>query len=163
MISKELTNAINDQIQKELASAYLYLGMATHFHAVGLGGFAHWMHTQADEERDHAEKLYHFLFEVGSKPVLKAIPEVKVEYGDPKSVIEQVLKHEESISASIDALYKLAMKEEDFKVMSFLQWFIDEQVEEESSVQAILDMFKYCDNNAGLMILNNELGKRGEK
>lgn len=160
MISEKLMNALNEQIQKEMASAYLYLGMAVHFEAEGLQGFAAWMQKQATEEWEHAMKLYHYLFEVGAKPVLKTIPEVKISYGAPKSVIEEVLKHEQYITASINSLYKLAQSEEDFKTVSFLTWFVNEQVEEEASVNAILDKFKYAEGGAGLMFLDKALGAR---
>lgn len=160
MISDKLKDALNKQIKEEIASAYLYLGMATHFEAEALMGFSHWMHLQAKEEWEHAMKLYHFLFELGATPVLPAIPEAKITYGDPKSVVEAVLEHERFISKSIHKLYELASEEKDYRVMSFLKWFIDEQVEEEDSVNAILDTFKYCDSNAGLMILDRKLSGR---
>lgn len=160
MISQKLTDALNEQIQKEMASAYLYLGMATHFESVGLRGFAHWMHLQAHEEMEHAMKIYHFMFQVAAKPVLKTIPEVKVAYDSAKSVVELVLQHEQMITASVNELYTLASTEKDYKTMSFLQWFIDEQVEEEDNVNGILDMFKYGDNNTGLMMIDHLLGKR---
>ncbi|MEL3908708.1 MAG: ferritin [Treponemataceae bacterium] len=162
MISEKLTNALNEQIQKEMASAYLYLGMAVHFEAEGLQGFATWMQKQAAEEWQHAMKLYNYLFEVDAKPVLKTIPEVKVSYGSPKSVIEEVLKHEKYITDSINSLYKLALAEDDFKTVSFLTWFINEQVEEEASVNAVLDMFKHSEGGAGLMFIDRALGSREE-
>ena len=163
MISNNLSNLLNEQIQREFSSAYLYLGMSCHFESVGLAGFASWMHEQAKEEMEHAMKIYHFLFEIGAKPILKAIPEVKVSYDAPKSVVEMVLKHEEGITKSINDLYQVSLDEHDFKTMNFLSWFVNEQVEEEANVHAILDKFKYCENNSGLLLIDHLLSKRAMK
>ena len=109
MISKKLEEALNDQMNKELYSAYLYLGMATHFESEGLKGFARWMRVQAHEEQTHAMKLYDYLFAVDGKPVLKAIKEATTQYEKtPLEVIQEVLKHEQFITASINKLYELA-------------------------------------------------------
>ena len=161
MISKKLEDALNDQINKEFYSAYLYLGMAVHFEAEGLKGFAKWMRVQALEEQGHAMKLYNYLFSVDAKPVLKAIKEAPVHYAKPPvEVIQEVLKHEQYVTASINSLYDLALAEKDYKTQHFLQWFIDEQVEEEANDRDILDTFKYVNGNTGLLILDKELGKR---
>ena len=161
MISKKLEDALNDQINKEFYSAYLYLGMAVHFESEGLKGFAKWMRVQALEEQGHAMKLYDYLFSVDAKPVLKAIKEAPVHYAKPPvEVIQEVLKHEQFVTASINSLYELALAEKDYKTQHFLQWFIDEQVEEEANDRNILDTFKYVNGNTGLLILDKELGKR---
>ena len=161
MISKKLEEALNDQMNKELYSAYLYLGMATHFESEGLKGFAKWMRVQASEEQGHAMKIYDYLFAVDGKPVLKAIKEATTQYEKtPLEVIQEVLKHEQFITASINKLYELAGEEKDYKTQNFLRWFIDEQVEEEANDREILDKFNYIDGNAGLMLLDKELGKR---
>ena len=161
MISKKLEDALNDQINKEFYSAYLYLGIAVHFEAEGLKGFAKWMRVQALEEQGHAMKLYNYLFSVDAKPVLKAIKEAPVHYAKPPvEVIQEVLKHEQFVTASINSLYELALAEKDYKTQTFLQWFINEQVEEEENDRNILDVFKHINGNAGLLILDKELGKR---
>ena len=161
MISKKLEDALNDQINKEFYSAYLYLGMAAHFESEGLKGFAKWMRVQALEEQGHAMKLYDYLFSVDAKPVLKAIKEAPVHYEKPPvEVIQEVLKHEQYVTASINSLYELALAEKDYKTQHFLQWFIDEQVEEEENDRNILDTFKYVNGNAGLLILDKALGER---
>ena len=161
MISKKLEDALNEQINKEFYSAYLYFGMATHFEAEGLKGFAKWMRVQAGEEQGHAMKLYDYLFSVDGKPVLKAIKEVPVQYAkSPVEIIQEVLKHEQYVTASINSLYELALAEKDYKTQNFLQWFINEQVEEEANDRDILDAFKYINENAGLLILDRELGNR---
>lgn len=161
MISKRLEDALNEQINKELYSAYLYLGIAAHFESEGLKGFAEWMKVQAGEEQEHAMKIYNYLFSADGKPVLKTIKEVPVHYAKPPvEVIQDVLKHEQFVTDSINSLYELALAEKDYKTQNFLQWFIAEQVEEEENDRDILDKFKYIDNNSGLLFLDKELGKR---
>ncbi|UTC62437.1 ferritin [Treponema sp. OMZ 787] len=159
-MNEKITKALNEQINKEMESAYLYLGMAVHFEAEALPGFAHWMQEQAKEEMEHALKIYRYLFEIGAKPVLGAIGAQSTEYGKPIEVVKKVLEHEKFVTASITSLYELAIAEKDYKTQSFLTWFINEQVEEEANVTAILDKFRYIDNNAGLMILDRELAAR---
>ena len=159
-MNEKITKALNEQINKEMESAYLYLGMAVHFEAEALTGFAHWMQEQAKEEMEHALKIYRYLFEIGAKPVLGAIGAQSTEYGKPIDVIKKVLEHEKLVTASITSLYELALAEKDYKTQSFLTWFINEQVEEEANVSDILDKFKYIDSNTGLMILDKELGER---
>ena len=160
MISKKLEDALNEQINKEFYSAYLYLGMAAHFESEGLKGFAKWM-VQALEEQGHAMRIYDYLFSVDAKPVLKPIEEAPVHYAKhPVEVIQDVLKHEQFVTASINSLYELALAEKDYKTQVFLQWFINEQVEEEENDRNILDVFKHINGNAGLLILDKELGKR---
>ncbi|QOW60815.1 ferritin [Treponema pedis] len=160
MLSEKLTKALNGQINKEMASAYLYLGMATHFEAEGLLGFSAWMHKQVKEEMDHAMKIYKFIFETGGKPELEKLEAPKTEYGKPEDVIKQVLEHEKSVTESVNALYALASAENDYKTQVFLQWFITEQVEEEANVQSVLDKFKFVDGSAALLFLDKELGYR---
>ena len=161
MISKKLEDALNEQINKEFYSAYLYLGMAAHFESEGLKGFAKWMRVQALEEQGHAMRIYDYLFSVDAKPVLKPIEEAPVHYAKhPVEVIQDVLKHEQFVTASINSLYELALAEKDYKTQVFLQWFINEQVEEEENDRNILDTFKHINGNAGLLLLDKELGKR---
>jgi len=161
MISKKLEDALNEQLNRELYSAYLYLGIAAHFESEGLKGFAGWMRAQAGEEQVHAMKIYDYLFSVDGKPLLKAIKAVETHYAKPPvEVIQEVLKHEQFITASINSLYELALAEKDYKTQHFLQWFIAEQVEEEENDRDILDKFKYIDGQAGLLFLDKELGKR---
>lgn len=160
MISEKIEKALNEQINKEMASAYLYLGMAAHFEAEGLSGCAGWMKKQAKEEMEHAMKIYDFLFDVGAKPVLSSIDAVKTEYGEPIEVFKTVLEHEKYVTSLINGLYELALTEKDYKTQNFLQFFIAEQVEEEANVQKIIDKLKYANNNCGLIFFDKELGER---
>lgn len=161
MISKKLETALNEQINRELYSAYLYLGIAAHFESEGLKGFAGWMKKQAGEEQEHAMKIYNYLFAVDGKPILTAIQAVETQYAKtPEQIMQHILKHEESVTASINSLYELAFAEHDYKTQNFLQWFIAEQVEEEDTVRDILAKFKYAEGHTGLLFLDKELGKR---
>ncbi|PIE98876.1 MAG: ferritin [Treponema sp.] len=159
MVSEKLEKALNEQVNKEMASAYLYFGMATYFETEDLPGFASWMHNQAEEEMTHAMKIYRFLLDVGSKPVFGDLSAPKTEYGKAIDVMKQVLEHEKFVTKSITDLYKLADEENNYTTMSFLKWFIDEQVEEEATVSAIIGRFKYCDSNHCLMMIDQEMGK----
>ena len=162
MISKKLEDALNEQINKEFYSAYLYLGMAAHFESEGLKGFAKWMRVQALEEQGHAMRIYDYLFSVDAKPVLKPIEEAPVHYAKhPVEVIQDVLKHEQFVTASINSLYELALAEKDYKTQVFLQWFINEQIEEEATVGEIVGRIELIgDDGPGLLRLDAELGSR---
>ena len=119
MISKKLETALNEQINRELYSAYLYLGIAAHFESEGLKGFAGWMKKQAGEEQEHAMKIYNYLFAVDGKPILTAIQAVETQYAKtPEEIMQHILKHEESVTASINSLYELAFAEHDYKTQS---------------------------------------------
>lgn len=162
-ISKTMQDAINSQIQKELYSSYLYLAMAAHFEAAALPGCATWMRVQADEERAHAMKFFDYLVDRGGRVVLEAIQQPKTEYGDPMSVFEEVLAHEQYVTQSIHDLYTLATKENDYASMVMLQWFINEQVEEEKNANAIVDKFKImAEKSHGILYMDHDLAKRGK-
>ena len=161
MLSKKLTEALSSQINKEMASAYLYLGMATHVETEGLRGCAHWLKKQAKEELDHAMKIYEFIFDADSVPILEKLDAPKTKFGTPEEVFREILKHEQFVTESINKLYELALSEKDYKTQTFLVWFINEQVEEEADVRDILDRFKYIGTGGcGLAILDKELGER---
>lgn len=148
MLSETLQNAFNDQIQKEFYSSYLYLAMAAHFEAVNLPGFAAWMKRQGDEERSHAMKLWDYVYDRGGKVVLQAIEQPPAAFGRPLEIFNQVLAHEQKVTASIHALYALAVKETDVAAQIFLQWFVTEQVEEEKSVTDLIEQLKLSGDQA---------------
>lgn len=161
MISKVLQDAINEQINKELYSAYLYLSMAGYFESKGLHGFAKWMQVQEGEERGHAMKFYAMLEERGARPVLKAIAMPPASWGSNMEVIKEVAKHEAGVSASINALYELALKEKDYPMQFGLQWFITEQVEEEKNAADIIQQLEMIEaHDTALLMLDKQLGKR---
>src|SRR6266498_1629642 len=161
MIGKAMQDAMNEQINKELFSSYLYLSMAAYFEARNLSGFAHWMRVQADEEREHAMKFYNFILERGGNVLLKAIDAPKTEWSSSLEVAQEVAAHEAKVTASIYALYELAQQEKDYPTQVMLQWFITEQVEEEKNASEILANLKLIEERAtAVLMLDKQLGKR---
>ena len=162
MISKIMQEAINDQINKELFSSYLYLSMAAYFEDRNLSGFAHWMRVQEAEERVHAMKFYDFIVERGGKVTLKAIDAPKTEWKSTLEVAEEVAAHEAKVTASIYALYETALKEKDYPAQIMLQWFISEQVEEERNAADIVANLKLIEERGtAVLMLDHRLAKRG--
>ena len=161
MLSKTLQDAINNQINLELASAYIYLSMAAHFEGENLGGFSNWMQVQYHEETEHAMKFFKYVYERGGNVTLKAIPQPIAKFKSPLDVMNIVLEHEQKVTASINKLYELALKEKDYATQSFLKWYIDEQVEEEKNATDIINMLEMTgDAKMGLMMIDRQLGKR---
>lgn len=162
MINKSMQDAINDQINKELYSSYLYLSMAAYLEDRNLSGFAHWMRVQETEEREHAMKLYDFIVERGGRVMLKAIEAPKTEWKSTLELAEEVAAHEAMVTASIHALYELALKEKDYSAQIMLQWFITEQVEEERNAAEIVSNLKLIeDRGTAILMLDHRLAKRG--
>ena len=162
MINKSMQDAINDQINKELYSSYLYLSMAAYLEDRNLSGFAHWMRVQETEEREHAMKFYDFIVERGGRVMLKAIEAPKTEWKSTLELAEEVAAHEAMITASIHALYELALKEKDYSAQIMLQWFITEQVEEERNAAEIVSNLKLIeDRGTAVLMLDHRLAKRG--
>jgi len=162
MISKAMQDAINDQIQKELFSSYLYLSMAAYFENQNLPGFAHWMHVQEGEEREHAMKFYEFLVDRGGRVLLKAIEAPATDWKTSLDLFKEVAAHEAKVTASINALYELALKEKDYPAQVLLQWYITEQVEEEKNAAEIVAQLELIDaHGTAVLMLDKQLGKRG--
>jgi ferritin len=163
MLSKTIQDAINQQIQHELYSAYLYLAMSAHFEAASLPGFAKWTRTQAEEEQTHAMKFFDFINDRGGRVVLKAIDQPPTEYGTPLEVFEEILKHEQKVTSLIHKIYEAALKENDYPTQVMLHWFIDEQVEEEKNAGLIVDQLKMLGASAaGLYNYDRHVGRREE-
>ena len=161
MISEKMQVALNDQLNKELFSSYLYLAMAAYFEDQNLTGMSQWMRLQADEEHQHALKFYDFLIRVGSRVKLGQIDEPKFEWDNPQQAFEEAYAHEQFISKSIDQLADLAIDERDHSTNTFLHWFVDEQVEEEAAASEIVQKFNLIgDSKSGLFMLDRELGSR---
>jgi ferritin len=162
MIGKIMQDAMNEQINKELFSSYLYLSMAAYFEERSLSGFTHWMRMQEAEERVHAMKLYDYILQRGGKVSLKAIEAPRTEWKSYLELAEEVAAHESKVTASIHALYELALKENDYASQVMLQWFITEQVEEEKNAAEIVASLKLIDERGtGVLILDHQLAKRG--
>ncbi|HIU64956.1 MAG TPA: ferritin [Candidatus Avacidaminococcus intestinavium] len=161
MMNTKMQTAINDQIQKEFYSAYLYLAMSAYCEESNLSGFAKWLKVQYHEEMEHGMKLMEHLLERGGKVTLGALAAPPSEFGTPLVMFTEVLKHEEYITANINELYEVALAEKDYPVQVMLQWFITEQVEEESNATTILEQLKLVgDNKGALIMLDKELGQR---
>jgi ferritin len=161
MLTQALLDALNRQIQCELHSAYVYLAMSAHFESLALPGCANWMRHQAQEEVNHAMRLYNYVIDRGGRIELAAIDKPEKEYGSPQEVFEAALKHEQYVSSRIHELYDLAVKEQDYPTQTHLHWFIDEQVEEEKTAGEILDMFARAgDHEAAILFIDNKLAAR---
>lgn len=161
MIHQELEAAINAQINQELTASYNYLGMSTYFDNENLDGFAKWMFMQHDEEKVHAMKLLHYLQDRGGKVELNAIPAPIDSYAGPLAVFQKALETEVENTKSINQLYELALKLNDHATKSHLQWFLDEQVEEEKSIEDIIALLERIgDDPTGMLYLDDKLGNR---
>lgn len=159
MITEKLQKAVNDQITAELWSSNLYLQMAFHFEKEGWDGFAHWMHKQSDEERNHAMMLAKYLAKRGGEAKVNMIDVVPSGWGSVKEVFANVAEHERHVSRLIDDLVDVASAEKDKATQDFLWGFVREQVEEEASVDAIVNKIERC-GDSGLIFLDSELAKR---
>jgi len=160
-ILKNMESELNKQINAELYSAYLYLAMSANFEAVNLRGFASWMKVQAQEEMTHAMKIYNYTFERVGRVVLESIDKPQAKWESPLDAFEAAYEHEQKVTAMIDKLLKLATEEKDNASISMLQWFVDEQVEEEASANDIVQKLKLIKGApGGLFMLDKELGQR---
>ncbi|MGH7448042.1 MAG: ferritin [Longimicrobiales bacterium] len=160
-MNQDVRSAINDQINRELYAAYLYLAMAAHFDVEALAGFARWMRLQAQEELGHAMRLYDYLLERGARVELHTIEAPPVKFGSPLSIAEQALEHERQVSKSINGIYALAHREGDYATQVQLQWFVTEQVEEEHSAETMVERLRMAsDSRAALLILDREVAVR---
>ncbi|GAB4339332.1 MAG: ferritin [Desulfobulbaceae bacterium] len=161
MLKEKMLKALNEQINAEMYSSYLYLGMEAYFQSISLGGFAAWMRGQVQEELFHAMKFYDYVFERGGKVVLQTIKKPETGWKSPLDVFKHVLKHEQHVTSLINDLVDLAMTEKDHATLNFLQWFVAEQVEEEATAGELVDKLKLIKNDtSGLFLLDAELGKR---
>ncbi len=164
MISSTMQTAINEQINKEFFSSYLYLSMAAYFENKNLPGFAQWMYVQADEERGHGMKLFKHLLERGGKAQLTGITGPQMDWKTNLDVFKHVQEHEVAVTASINNLYELALSEKDYPVQVLLQWFITEQVEEEKNAAEIVQQLELIDaRGTAVLMLDHQLGKRGKE
>ena len=161
MISKTLQDKTNEQIKNELYSAYLYLSMSAYFEGMNLPGFAHWMRVQSQEEATHAMKFFNHLIDRSARVVLHAIDQPPSEFKSALDVFQQALAHEQKVTALINDLYALAIRENDYPAQVELQWFISEQVEEEKSASEIVGLLQLVgEHGASLLMLDRQLGAR---
>jgi ferritin len=164
MISTTLQKALNEQINKEFFSAYLYLSMAAWFENKNLPGFGKWMRVQAGEEQEHGMKFYEHLIDRGGTVTLLPLSAPQTTWKTNLEVIKQVQTHEAEVTASINTLYELALKEKDYPAQVLLHWFINEQVEEEKSAAEIVQQLELIDaKGTAVLMLDHQLGKRGKE
>lgn len=161
-LDKKMAHALNEQINAEMYSAYLYLSMGSWFEEKGLLGIAHWFRCQYLEENMHGMKMYNFVFERGDRVSLKAIDDPKTEWTTYLEVFQEVAEHEAHVTSLINNLVRLARELNDYASESFLMWFVDEQVEEEATAGELVSRLKLIgDNPNALLMLDNELKSRG--
>ncbi len=161
MLKEKVLNALNKQINAEMHSAYLYLSMSAYLEDKGLAGFANWMKVQYKEELSHALKIFDYVNERNGRVILEPIAGVPIEFDGIIDVFERTLEHEQKVTQMIDELMDVAVASSDHATQSFLQWFVDEQVEEESNVNELLDNLRLIDGQGnGVFMLNRELQTR---
>ncbi|WP_297091692.1 ferritin [Thermococcus sp.] len=161
MLSEKMLKALNEQLNRELYSAYLYFSMAAYFEDMNLEGFANWMKAQAEEELGHALRFYNYIYDRNGRVELKAVQEPPKEWDSPLAAFEAAYEHEQFITRHIHELAALAEEEKDYSTRAFLEWFINEQVEEEANVKKIVDKLKFAkDSPQVIFMLDQELGQR---
>ena len=161
MISKKMNDAINKQVAAEFYSAHLYLSMSSYLESIDLPGFANWMRVQYQEETFHGEKLFDHIIERDGRAVLIDFDAPSAEWDSVLSIFEEAYKHEQKVTSLINNLVDIAMAEKDHASYNFLQWFVDEQVEEEASVKTIVQQLKMVnESKSGLFMMDREVGAR---
>jgi ferritin len=161
MINTVVEKALNDQINAELYSAYLYLSMAAALEDMGLPGFAKWTRIQNEEETFHAMKIYDFIIERGGRVSLASIDTPPSEWKDVVTVFKEILKHEQLVTSLINSLMDTAIEQKDHATNMFLQWFVTEQVEEEANVDEVLQQLELAQESKGaLFMLDKDMGVR---
>ena len=156
MVNEVMEKSLNEQVNAEFYSAYLYLSMAAYFKEENLDGFANWMTVQAQEERDHAMKLFDYIIRRGAKVTLTSIDEPQTEWDSPLAAFEHVLKHERYVTSLINNLVDLSIEQKDHATNNFLQWYVNEQVEEEENAMDNLGKLKLADGNPQVLYSLNE-------
>jgi len=161
VISPKMEKLLNDQMNFEIYSGYIYLAMSAYMDSLDHPGFANWMKVQWEEEFFHSRKMYGYLLERGGRPVLDAVPAPPKEWKSVTAAFEHALEHERVVTGRINAMMDAAIEEKDHATRSFLNWFIDEQVEEEAGVDAIIKKLGHIGASGhGLFMLDRELGAR---
>ncbi len=158
-MNKRIEDAINEQLNFEIESAHIYLAMNGFVATLGLEGFVQWFDVQYQEELAHAKKFMNYINERGGRVIVKGFENPRIEYKSLQEVFEVALEHEYEVTKRINSIMKIAHEESDYATVSFLQWFIDEQVEEEDSFSTMIDKIKLV-KDAGLYILDKEVGTR---
>lgn len=163
VINKNVEKAINEQINAELFSSYLYLSMAAYFYQENLSGFGKWFEVQSKEEVEHAMKMYKYVIERGGKITLKEIGQPKTEFKGVLEIAEEAYNHELKVTGLIHKLLETAQNEKDYPTVSFLQWYVNEQVEEEANTSQIIEWIKMTEGKrSALMMVDQQMGRRSD-
>ncbi len=161
MISDAMQQSLFQQLNDEFSSAYLYLAMSAYCNHIDFNGAANWLKQQYEEEQLHATKIYNYLIEQGANVALRQIPQPANEFGTILEVFKASLKHEQTMTTRLNNISDQALKEKDHATYNLLQWFVNEQVEEEATVSEIISKLKLVKNDGyGLLMIDNELGSR---
>ncbi|MEO6694960.1 MAG: ferritin [Ignavibacteria bacterium] len=161
MLTKKLQDALNEQINKEFFAEYLYLSMSAYLESIEMEGFANYFNVQAQEEHFHAMKMFNFVHDKGGRVILKSLKEPKSEFSSVMNVIEESLEHEKFVTKSINELMDTAIKENDHSVKSFMEWYVDEQVEEEATISKLLAKLRLINGEGfGLLTIDAQMGTR---
>lgn len=161
MIKKNIEDAINKQINRELYSSYLYLSMSSYCEFINLQGFAHWLKVQSQEELGHGMKLYNYLIERGGRVILQPIEAPPTKWASPLAIFEETYSHEKAVTEMINNIVNLAKSEKDHATEIALQWFVTEQIEEEASADIIVQKLKLVgDKGHALLMIDQYLGHR---
>ena len=161
MLGKNLSKALSEQVNAEYYSAYLYLSMSACADQSGLKGIAHWLFVQAQEEMAHGTNMYQYILERGVKPSFAAIEAPPSDFSDVVKMFEMVLSHEQEVTRRINAIATMALQEHDHACYQFIMWYVNEQVEEESSASDVLGKMQMAGDDKGLLLtLDNELAAR---
>lgn len=163
MLSDAMYKALNNHMKAEFFAGYLYLSMAAHFEHENLPGMAGWMHKQNQEEVEHAMKFFRYLNDRGAKASLQALEQPTTSWSSPLAAFKDALKHEQMVTGEIYRLLEMAQKEKDHATVHFLQWFVEEQVEEEANVEGVIARLEMAgDSKAALLFMDRELGARAD-
>ncbi|MCU0495439.1 MAG: ferritin [Chloroflexaceae bacterium] len=163
-MNQTIQDAINEQIKLELMASHAYLAMSIYCEEANLPGCAHWMRLQSEEERAHALKLIDFMNDRGARVILQGLPQPQIEFESPLDVFTKTLEHERKVTASIHRIYQLSQKEYDPSTQVLMQWYINEQVEEEKNASDVIAMLQMAGGSGvGLLMVDRELaGRTGE-
>lgn len=162
MLSKAMQESLNNQIRDEFFASHLYLAMAAYFEDENLPGCAKWMRLQSEEEREHALRFYDYMTDRGARVMLQGIGEPTTSFDSMLDVFEKALAHEQKVTASINGIYDLAVQEKDYATQVMLNWFVEEQVEEEKSATEVIDLIKMAgDSGHAKIMIDRQLGSRG--
>ncbi len=161
MLKERIEKMLNDQMNFEMYSAYLYKAMGAYCDSIDLSGFANWFKIQGKEENFHTEKIYDYLLERGGRPFFTAIEAPKKDWESLKAAFENTLEHEQLVTEKVNTLMTAAIEENDHATRSFLNWFVDEQVEEESNTDRIIKQLKLLEGSSqGLFMMDKEMALR---